>query len=414
MGRHSSDTTGQEFADTMSRSVNTRAGRAAILASTITLVAGCGLNPFGGEKDEEYVPVSRDGQAATQPVSIGGTSQRRPVDNAPRITPMEPAPIAEDAPGRYVVQRGDTLWDISQTFLRDPWYWPEIWQVNPQVENPHLIFPGDTLSLIYIDGQPRILLERGAGRDARLSPGVRVIPLEEAITTIPYEAIAAFLTRAAVLEREELDSLPYVLKSRGDHLISSAGVDLYARGDIDVVGSRYSVVHINGPLRDPDDNAIVGYDALYVGDGTVRRSGDPATLFVNESQREILTGDRLLSQDVVIPLNFFPKPPSQLVDGQIISVIDGVSRIGQYQVVVLNRGESHGLESGDVLTVLQKGAEIYDRIGNPGVFGAELVKLPDEEAGTVMIFKTYDRISYGLIMDAQTDIRVLDLVRSPQ
>ncbi|MEO1581953.1 MAG: peptidoglycan-binding protein, partial [Pseudomonadota bacterium] len=199
-----------------------------------------------------------------------------------------------------------------------------------------------------------------------------------------------------------------------DHLISSAGVDLYARGDIDVVGSRYSVVHINGPLRDPDDNAIVGYDALYVGDGTVRRGGDPATLFVNESQREILTGDRLLSKDVVIPLNFFPKPPSQLVDGQIISVIDGVSRIGQYQVVVLNRGESHGLESGDVLTVLQKGDEVYDRIGNPGVFGAEVVKLPDEEAGTVMIFKTYDRISYGLIMDAQTDIRVLDLVRSPQ
>ena len=210
-----------------------------------------------------------------------------------------------------MVQRGDTLWDISGTFLRDPWYWPEIWQVNPQIENPHLIYPGDTLTLIYVDGLPRLLLERGAGNAARLSPGVRVIPLEDAITTIPYEAISSFLTRAAVLEKEQIDQLPYVLKSRGDHLISSAGVDLYARGDIDGVGARYSVVHITGPLRDPDDGKIVGYDALYVGDGTVRRAGDPATLFVNESQREILTGDRLLSQDVVIPLNFFPKPPTR-------------------------------------------------------------------------------------------------------
>ncbi|MEL7312073.1 MAG: LysM peptidoglycan-binding domain-containing protein [Pseudomonadota bacterium] len=397
----------------MSLAVKTRAKRTLIFAAAAGLVAGCSLNPFGGKK-EESIPVSRAGQAATQPVSLGSTNTRRAVDNAPRVTPVETVPIADGAPDQYVVKRGDTLWDISQTFLRDPWYWPEIWQVNPQIENPHLIYPGDLLSLIYVDGQPRILLERGAGRNARLSPGVRVIPLEEAITTIPYEAIAAFLTRAAVIERDQLETLPYVLKSRGDHLISSAGVDLYARGDIDVVGSRYSVVHINGELRDPDNNDVVGYDALYVGDGTIRRGGDPATLFVNESQREILTGDRLINQDVVIPLNFFPKPPSQAVEGEIISVIDGVSRIGQFQVVVINRGESHGLESGDVLTVLQRGDVIYDRIGDSGVFGAEQVKLPDEEAGTMMVFKTYDRISYGLIMSAENEIQVADLVRDPR
>mgnify|MGYP001797248187 CR=1 FL=1 len=397
----------------MSLAVTTRAKRTLILAAAAGLLAGCGLNPFGGKR-EESIPVSREGQAATQPVSLGSTNTRRPVDNGPRVTPVETVPIADGAPDQYVVKRGDTLWDISQTFLRDPWYWPEIWQVNPQIENPHLIYPGDLLSLIYVDGQPRILLERGAGRNARLSPGVRVIPLEEAITTIPYEAIAAFLTRAAVIERDQLETLPYVLTSRGDHLISSAGVDLYARGDIDVVGSRYSVVHINGELRDPDNNDVVGYDALYVGDGTIRRGGDPATLFVNESQREILTGDRLINQDVVIPLNFFPKPPSQSVDGEIISVIDGVSRIGQFQVVVINRGESHGLESGDVLTVLQRGDVIYDRIGDSGVFGAEQVKLPDEEAGTMMVFKTYDRISYGLIMSAENEIQVADLVQDPR
>ncbi|MEO0575779.1 MAG: LysM peptidoglycan-binding domain-containing protein [Pseudomonadota bacterium] len=387
----------------------TRPVFATLLAATL---AGCSLNPFG-RSEPEQVPVSRDGQSTTQPVSIAEPRQRRPVQNAPRITQAESSPLSATAPDQYVVKRGDTLWDISAMFLRDPWYWPEIWQVNPQIENPHLIYPGDLLSLIYVDGLPRIMLQRGGGRSARLSPGVRVIPLDEAITTIPYEAISAFLTRAAVLEKEEVDALPYILQARGDHLISSAGVDLYARGDIEGVGSRYSVVHVDGPLLDPDDDTVVGYEALYVGDGTVRRGGDPSTLFVNQSQREILNGDRLISKDVVIPLNFFPKAPDTAVDGRIISVIDGVSRIGQYQVVVINRGERDGLANGDVLDILRAGEEIRDRYSKNSVILGEKVRLPDENAGTLMLFKIYDRISYGLIMNAESEIRVLDIIRSP-
>ena len=380
---------------------------AAIAASA--LVTGCGLNPFG-QNDDTAVPVAQTEQNASQPISIT-EPVRRPVQNAPRVTEMTSSPLAADAPGDYVVKRGDTLWDISAMFLRDPWFWPEIWQVNPQIENPHLIFPGDLLSLVYIDGQPRII-NRG-GSNARLSPGVRVIPLEEAITTIPYEAIAAFLTRAAVLEKDELDNLPYVLQSRGDHLISSAGVDLYARGPINGVGRRYSVVHPEGELIDPDNGDVVGYEALYVGDSTVRREGDPATLFVNRSTREILGGDRLIDQEIAIPLTFFPKPPNSTIDGTIISVIDGVSRIGQYQVVVINRGERDGLASGDVLDIFQTGEVVRDRYSKNGFLGSERVKLPDEDAGTLMLFKLYDRIAYGLIMTARTDIQTGDLVRSP-
>ncbi|MEL6198705.1 MAG: LysM domain-containing protein [Pseudomonadota bacterium] len=390
---------------------HTRTAKLALAGALAALTAGCSLNPFGGS-DEEPVPVTRAGQEATQPVSIARSS-REPTRSGPIITTSEEVPIADNAPDTYIVKRGDTLWDISAMFLRDPWFWPEIWQVNPQVENPHLIFPGDRLSLIYVDGQPRILLERGSSM-ARMSPGVRVIPLEDAITTIPYEQIAAFLTRAAVLEREQVDGLPYVLKSRGDHLISSAGVSLYARGDIDGIGARYSVVHIGGPLRDPDDNKVVGYEALYVGDGTVRRAGDPSTLFINQSTREILNGDRLLSQDVVIPLNFFPKAPAREVDGRIISVVDGVSRIGQYQVVVINRGERDGLATGDVLDVERAGDIVRDYYSKNGLFGAESVQLPPEKSGNLMLFKTYDRIAYGLIMTAQSDIRVGDLVTNPE
>ena len=396
----------------MPLAARTRTTRLSLIVALAALSAGCSLNPFG-QPEPEPVPISRDGQSATQPVSIA-RGERRPASNAPRVTPMASTPLADDAPQQYTVKRGDTLWDISATFLRDPWFWPEIWQVNPQIENPHLIYPGDLLSLIYVDGQPRILLQRGGMQGARLSPGVRVIPLEDAITTIPYEQISAFLTRAAVLEKNEVDQLPYVLQARGDHLSSSAGVDLYARGDIDVVGSRYSVVHIDGPLIDPDDNSVVGYEALYVGDGTVRRSGDPSTLFVNESQREILNGDRLLSQDVIIPLNFFPKPPDTAIDGRIISVIDGVSRIGQFQVVVINRGERDGLMNGDVLNVMQAGEVVRDRYSKNGFLGGENVRLPDENAGTLMLFKIYDRISYGLIMTAESEIQVMDLVRNPQ
>ncbi|MFK8051858.1 MAG: LysM peptidoglycan-binding domain-containing protein [Woeseiaceae bacterium] len=339
--------------------------------------------------------------------------KRRPVSNAPTVSQMDTVPLAANAPDQYVVKRGDTLWDISGKFLTDPWYWPEIWQANPQIENPHLIYPGDLLSLVYIDGQPRLLLQRGGGV-ARMSPGVRVIPLEEAITTIPYEAIAAFLSRAAVLEKDELEALPYILQARGDHLISSAGVDLYARGDLQGIGRRYSIVHPEGALVDPDNGDVVGYEALYVGDGTIRREGDPATLFVNQSQREILNGDRLIDQDIVIPLNFFPKPPSQAIDGRIISVIDGVSRIGQYQVVVINRGERNGLVSGDTLDILRAGDVVRDRYSKNGLLGSEQVKLPDEEAGTLMLFKIYDRIAYGLIMKAESEIQTGDLVRSPQ
>ena len=375
-----------------------------------TFLAGCGL--FQGDSAPvDDAPVER-----SAPQSIAPPAQQQSYSAAPqrpRTTPMETIPIASGAPDRYVVKRGDTLWDISAMFLRDPWYWPEIWQINPQVENPHLIYPGDVLSLVYVDGRPQILLERGDMRAERLSPGIRYEDLDAAITTIPYEQISAFLTRAAVLEKDEVDDLPYVLQPRGDHLFSSAGNDVYARGNIRGDGSRYSFVNISEPLIDPDDNDVVGYQALYVGQGTVRRGGDPSTLLVNESMREILNGDRLIDQQVDIPLNFFPKAPARQIDGKIISVIDGVSRIGQYQVVVINRGTRDGLDSGAVLTVYETGETIRDRYGKNGLLGGERVTLPDEPAGTVMLFKLYNRISYGLVMSADSEMRVHDSVRNP-
>jgi hypothetical protein len=310
-------------------------------------------------------------------------------------------------PDRYVVKRGDTLWDISAMFLRDPWYWPEIWRVNPQVENPHLIYPGDVLILVYIDGKPQIRLER-AGGDEKLSPRIRSEDLQEAIMTIPLETIAAFLSKGTVLQFDQAEKLPYIVAIKEGHLIAGAGNDVYVRGTgIGPVGSGYSVVHIGEPLIDPDDDAVVGYEGIFVGEGLIARSGDPATLHLVDTQREALEGDRLYEREFNIPLQFIPRTPEQDVSGSIIHVINGLSIIGQYQIVVLNRGMQHGLELGHVLGIWQTGEKIPDRIEGGSV------RLPDEPAGTLMVFKTYPRISYALIMEATTDIHIFDKVKTP-
>ena len=322
-------------------------------------------------------------------------------------------PLNPRHPERYVVQKGDTLWDISAMFLRDPWYWPEIWDVNPQVENPHLIYPGDVLSLVFVNGKPQLRLERGVaqGGTEKLSPRVREQSLAEAIPTIPRDVIGAFLSKGRVLEKNEIDDLPYIVAIREGHMIGAAGNDLYVRGDVGAVKQPYSVVHVGEPLRDPDDGDVVGYQGLYVGDGHITRGGDPATLFLTDSQREALAGDRLVSADADLPLAFTPRPPPKPVEGTIISVVDGVYQIGQYQVVVINRGTRDGLEPGHVLTVWEAGEKVRDRHAS-GLLPRK-VRLPDERTGVSMVFRTYERVSYALIMEATSEIHVFDKVRNP-
>lgn len=395
--------------------------------AALGIVAGCGMNPFGDDLDSAQNEPVRS-VSESEVISLKGRRDDRTSSSMP-TRPMTTTtasrseiPLAADAPNQYVVKRGDTLWDISSTFLRDPWYWPEIWQVNPQVENPHLIYPGDILTLIYVDGRPVLRHQRGV-RAERLSPQIRVKQLDEAINTISYEQIAAFLSKGMILEKGEIAQLPYMLASRGDHLIAGAGNDIYAREEVAGlklrgVGSRYSIVDIGDALVDPDDGEVLGYEADYVGQGQLRRTGDPATLRLVESAREAVPGDRLIDQEIDIPLNFFPKAPENEINGQIISVVDGVALIGQFQVVVLNRGLNHGLVAGDVLTAYVSGDTVRDRFrnGSSGFMsiGGEEVKLPDERAGTIMVFKSYERVSYALVMEAESEIQVLDRVSNPE
>jgi hypothetical protein len=376
-----------------------------LTAATLALtLAGCGGNPPAYESASQSAPASSSGNSYNEPAQ---SSYSEPAAYEPKLTLInEPVPLAEGHPDEYVVQVGDTLWDIAETFLKDPWYWPEIWYINPDIENPHLIYPGDVLGLVYIDGQPRITNIRAS--TYRLSPQARVTPLTEAVSSIPYEDVQAFLSSGVILEKSQADSLPYLLATRGDHLIASAGNEIYVRGITqDALGSRYNVVHVGEPLYDPDDNRLIGYQGIPVGEGVLRRGGDPSTVALTDTTQEAVPGDRLIPASVDIPLNFFPRAPSSQIDGRIVSVVGGVTLIGQYMVVVLNRGSNDGLSVGDVLTVFQAGETIDDR------FGGGSVTLPEEDAGTLMVFKTYDRISYGLVMEATQAIHVHDAVRNP-
>lgn len=341
--------------------------------------------------------------------------------------PTTPLTLSADAPDTYTVVKGDTLWGIAGHFLRDPWRWPEIWRQNDQIKDPHWIYPGDILRLIYVDGQPQVVVERGGA--VRLSPQVRTKDLDQAIPPIPYEIVAAFMSKPSVIANEDTRALPYVVALRDQHVIAGGvGDQFYARGITGTdPGTHYSIVRLEQKLKDPDDQAFLGYMAVYGGSarvdgqGTVdRRPVDLTRLSIIDSAREIIEGDRLVSDRAEIPLDFVPHAPSVQIDGKIIAVVGGVSAIGQYQVVAINRGHRHGLEPGHVLTSWQHADRVVDSRGrNPGVPGEfdqtfpHHVQLPDERSGMMMVFRTYDRVSYALVLSADNSVRVNDPVRNP-
>jgi LysM repeat protein len=323
--------------------------------------------------------------------------------------------IRPDAPMNYTVKRGDTLWDIAAVFLKDPWFWPEIWQINPQVENPHLIYPGDVLSLAYgAGGDARVSISQYSG--ARLHPRLRSDALDGPIDTIPFEAIAAFLTRPTILTKEQALASPHILAFRDHHMIGGNGHEIYVKDLNGTLDQSYLVMHVGDPIRDIGSREIIGYQGIYVATAVVKVPGDVTKAVLTEGSREALEGDRLISQEGETSLNFSPHAPTTAIDGQIIAVADGAEQIGQFQVVVLNRGSNEGLSAGTVLAVDQQGALVRDKHKNrpwgTAAYGAT-VRLPYERAGTLIVFKVFDRLSYGLVIGARGPMQVADRVYNP-
>jgi hypothetical protein len=342
--------------------------------------------------------------------------------------PLSAEALNPNAPMHYTVKRGDTLWGIASMYLKDPWLWPELWVINPQIPNPHLIYPGDTLALAYgANGAPQVTVQQPGV--VRLDPRLRSEPLANAIPTIPYAAIAAFLGRPTVATEEEIRHAPYVLAFRDMHQAGGSGNEVYLRNVSDATpNSRFAIVHIASPLVDPDDGKVVGYSGIYTATALVQRPGEPTKALLVQSARETLRGDRLISADTPVPMTFTPRPPSSQVCGTIINVVEGTGNtglVGTWQVVVINRGKRQGLEPGNVLAIDHKGPTDRDLFRNgrtigsgenvylPGSDFAPKITLPTERTGTLLVFKVYDRVSYGLVVGADDIIYVGDLVSSP-
>jgi len=332
-----------------------------------------------------------------------------------------------DHPTRYIVKRGDTLWDISTHFLVEPWRWPEIWQTNPQVANPHLIFPGDELALFYRDGQPVVQITRRGDstggvvsrqtgpRTVKLSPHARVMERKEAIPTIPIDAIRPFLARPRVLGPGEFEAAPYVVSAGRENLVAYLGLQVFVRGLKPEQGSRFGVFRRGEVYRNPSDpDDILGYEAIHVADAVVEKPGDPATVLLLTSTQEVRAGDRLfpVSNDRVVS-NFTPRAPDWDVKGQIISVVEGVTQIGENDIVVLDLGSQDGIKEGLVLGIFQAGNRVQDFWAEKDQVEKVFVELPELRAGTVMVFRPFERVSYALVMQATRAMHLLDAVKNP-
>ncbi|MBH8610948.1 LysM peptidoglycan-binding domain-containing protein [Pseudomonas mohnii] len=319
--------------------------------------------------------------------------------------------LREGFPQTYTVVAGDTLWDISAKFLREPWQWPELWQANPRIENPDLIYPGDSLSLVYVNGQPRLTLDRGASRGTlKLSPRVRSSPVAEAIPSIPLRSIKSFLLSNRIVDKvEDFDQAPYIVAGDAERVLSGSGDHIFARGQFDPAQPVYGIFRQGKTYTDPQTQAFLGINADDIGSGEILATeGDVATLALQRTTQEVRLGDRLFSgEERSINTTFMPSAPKNEINGLIIDVPRGVTQVGALDVVTLNKGQRDGLAEGNVLEVMKTGETVRDRItGQP-------LKIPDERAGLLMVFRTYDKLSYGLVLKASRSLAVMDKVRNP-
>lgn len=361
----------------------------------------------------------------------------------PQVPPIPQSPIAfrADAPDRYVVVRGDTLWDIAERFTDSPWRWPEIWNFNrEQIRNPHWIYPGDVILLDRVAGRLTIagpggkppgdagpgvapdatarpgLAPGGVVGTVKLSPRVRAeSTARDAIPSIPPSAIEPFLSRPLVIEPDGLDNAPTIIATEENRVIIEAGNRAYVRGMGDSKEENWFVYRRGKELVDPDTDVTLGYEAIYLGTARVTRTGDPATVQLTTVTREVGTGDKLLPVGVPEVPKYAPHAPAVFMQGRVIGIYGGLGKVGEagpQSIITLNRGRADGLEVGHVLALYRPGPLIADASAKTGGKPATF-KLPDERYGLAFVFRLYDRVSYALVMRVTRPVNPLDVVQTP-
>ncbi len=321
-------------------------------------------------------------------------------------------------PKTYTVKEGDTLWSIAALYLRDAWRWPELWNLEGQDDTSRMISPGDVITLKTDNGQPRLDITAAQARSekqvtVKLSPTIREQDVAPAIPSVATEQIQQFLTRSTVISERELENSAYILSSADNRLMLGTGDQIYVKGLTPGGSARYLIYRQGKTYYDVDEKGgdELGYEGIFIGEAVIDKFGDPSTLVITKTTREAQYGDRILpANPEEFDLNLVPRAPQTNIQGNIISLFDSVSRIGQYQVAVLNVGVHEGVEEGHLLSIKRGGREVDDQFSSSFFSGTTL---PSSDAGAVMVFRAYDHVSYALVVKALTDIRLADAVSTP-
>jgi hypothetical protein len=338
--------------------------------------------------------------------------------------------LQENAPDRHIVVPGDTLWGIASKFLKDPWRWPELWKMNQeQIKSPHRIYPGNVIVLVRSGSQPELKM----GEVVRMEPRVRGRDIDpKAIPSISPKTIEPFLTRPMVIEPDGLENAPRIISAQADRVYLGSGDVAYVSGIRNSpLDSIWQIYRQGKPLVDPETKTALGYEAVFLGNGKVTTTGDPATIVIFNAGQEIGKGDRLVAAGPLTHVTYAPHAPDKMIRGQIIATYGGLGETGPQNIVALNRGTSEGLEVGHVLAISRLGREL--EVANPvpwysrpagEVFGTmggafpippkgDGTKLPDERYGTLFVFRTFNRVSYALVMSASRPVQIYDVVITP-
>jgi LysM domain len=359
---------------------------------------------------------------------------------APTAPAQAPLTIKPDAPDRYVIVPGDTLWGISERYTDSPWRWPELWNMNrEQIHNPHLIYPGYVILLDRdrarltiappgtepkpgapgepgAPGVPPGAAPTTAPGTAKLSPRVRAESLaKQEIPSIPPSVIEPFLSRPLVIEPDGLEKAPTIIATQQDRVVLAAGNSAYVRGIGASKDETWYIYRKGSALVDPDTNKTLGYEAIYLGTAQLTRPGEPATVVLTSAVQEVGAGDKLVAAGRPRPVNYAPHAPGAQIKGRVIGIYGGVAKVGEagpQSIISINRGKADGLEVGHVLALYNRGGTVRDT-SKPRNAADARIQLPDERAGLAFVFRVFDRISYALIMQVSRPVSPLDVVQTP-
>ena len=338
--------------------------------------------------------------------------------------------LKRDYPERYVVQDGDTLWEIASQFLQNPERWPEIWQPDEYLDEPELIYPGDTLRLSIVEGSPRILVSRGDRNTVRLRPQMREEVLTSAIPAIALESVESSFSRNRIVSQQQFDEAPYIISNIGNNLAIGTGDEVYARAtDWPTTTATFEIYRERrGYFGGEDDDELLGLELEYVGFATITDAEGEGIrrLLINNGSKEILIGDRLLiREESRIDSTIFPTEPGVEIQGEIVGFLNAENMASQLDSVVINLGIEDSLNVGDILSITQGTTELVDEVARERMGWRERLRatfrrdsedtleLPGREIGTLLVYKTFDELSYALILSSLEPASIGSRVTNP-